>query len=129
MPYLPDEPEAANQSLTASKSPASDNHSSTTHTSASKSADGEGPTDVIMLNELGSQSEGINVNHQGLVGNGDGEALASANVHQYRLYKRRFMGLVAIMVLNCAGGMNWPWFGPIANDSMFPICYSFESNV
>lgn len=37
----------------------------------------------------------------------------------YRLYKRRFAGVAGIMVLNAIGGMNWPWFGPIANDSAY----------
>ena len=34
----------------------------------------------------------------------------------YRLYKWRFAGVVGIMGLNIVGGMNWPWFGPIANE-------------
>ncbi|KAK7035498.1 hypothetical protein VNI00_011791 [Paramarasmius palmivorus] len=35
---------------------------------------------------------------------------------EYRLYKRRFVGLIGIIALNIVGGMSWPWFGPIAND-------------
>ena len=35
---------------------------------------------------------------------------------RYRLYKRRFAGVLGIIVLNIIGGMNWPWFGPIANN-------------
>ncbi|KAJ3877744.1 major facilitator superfamily domain-containing protein [Lentinula edodes] len=34
----------------------------------------------------------------------------------YRLYKRRFLGLFGMVVLNIVGGLSWPWFGPIAND-------------
>ncbi|KAJ7346561.1 major facilitator superfamily domain-containing protein [Mycena albidolilacea] len=34
----------------------------------------------------------------------------------YRLYKRRFVGLVGLVVLNVVSGMTWPWFGPISND-------------
>ena len=33
----------------------------------------------------------------------------------YRLYKRRFVGLAGLAVLNMVGGMVYPWFGPIAN--------------
>ncbi|KLO14386.1 MFS general substrate transporter [Schizopora paradoxa] len=39
------------------------------------------------------------------------------NVTDYRLYKWRFAGVVGIMGLNIVGGMNWPWFGPIANNT------------
>ncbi|KAF8813928.1 MFS general substrate transporter [Phlegmacium glaucopus] len=35
---------------------------------------------------------------------------------QYRLYKRRFAGLVALIFLNIIAGMAWPWFGPISNN-------------
>uniref|UniRef100_A0A0W0F096 MFS general substrate transporter n=1 Tax=Moniliophthora roreri TaxID=221103 RepID=A0A0W0F096_MONRR len=35
---------------------------------------------------------------------------------EYKLYKRRFPGLIGIILLNIVGGMSWPWFGPIAND-------------
>ncbi|OSD03709.1 MFS general substrate transporter [Trametes coccinea BRFM310] len=34
----------------------------------------------------------------------------------YRLYKRRWIGLVALVLLNIAAGMVLVWFGPIAND-------------
>ncbi|KAI8972584.1 major facilitator superfamily domain-containing protein [Trametes punicea] len=34
----------------------------------------------------------------------------------YRLYKRRWVGLVAVVLLNIAAGMVLVWFGPIAND-------------
>ena len=49
------------------------------------------------------------------------ETVAYTDTHDgqpvYRLYKRRFLGIIGIMILNAVGGMNWPWFGPIANDS------------
>ncbi|KAF8813927.1 MFS general substrate transporter [Phlegmacium glaucopus] len=35
---------------------------------------------------------------------------------QYRLYRRRFAGLVALIFLNIIAGMAWPWFGPISNN-------------
>ncbi|CDO70414.1 hypothetical protein BN946_scf184999.g55 [Trametes cinnabarina] len=34
----------------------------------------------------------------------------------YRLYKRRWIGLIALVLLNIAAGMVLVWFGPIAND-------------
>lgn len=37
----------------------------------------------------------------------------------YRLYKRRFLGVIGIVLLNIVAGMNWPWFGPIAIASTF----------
>ncbi|PPQ93805.1 hypothetical protein CVT25_013514 [Psilocybe cyanescens] len=33
----------------------------------------------------------------------------------YRLYRRRFVGLVALVFLNLIAAMSWPWFGPISN--------------
>ncbi|KAF8514456.1 MFS general substrate transporter [Hysterangium stoloniferum] len=38
----------------------------------------------------------------------------SAPIH-YRLYRRRFLGVFGLVMLNVFAGMNWPWFGPIAN--------------
>ncbi|GBE87055.1 predicted protein [Sparassis crispa] len=35
---------------------------------------------------------------------------------EYRLYRRRWVGLVAIMILNVVAGMPLVWFGPIADD-------------
>ncbi|KAK7057238.1 MFS general substrate transporter [Favolaschia claudopus] len=35
---------------------------------------------------------------------------------EYRLYRRRFVGMVGLVVLNVVSGMTWPWFGPISND-------------
>ncbi|KAE9411182.1 MFS general substrate transporter [Gymnopus androsaceus JB14] len=34
----------------------------------------------------------------------------------YRLYKRRFLGLLGMVILNIVAGLSWPWFGPIANN-------------
>ncbi|KAJ7262229.1 major facilitator superfamily domain-containing protein [Mycena haematopus] len=36
-----------------------------------------------------------------------------SNTSDYRLYKRRFVGIV---ILNVVAGMTWPWFGPISNN-------------
>ncbi|KAI0334148.1 MFS general substrate transporter [Cubamyces sp. BRFM 1775] len=41
----------------------------------------------------------------------DGDSLTT-----YRLYKRRWIGLSALVLLNIASGMVLVWFGPIAND-------------
>ncbi|KAH8113902.1 MFS general substrate transporter [Phellopilus nigrolimitatus] len=35
----------------------------------------------------------------------------------FKLYKRRFTGVLGIIALNIVAGMNLPWFGPIANDT------------
>ncbi|KAG1858154.1 MFS general substrate transporter [Suillus subluteus] len=35
----------------------------------------------------------------------------------YRLYKRRFTGLVGFILLGLVTGMPWAWFGPISTDS------------
>ncbi|KAF9070062.1 major facilitator superfamily domain-containing protein [Rhodocollybia butyracea] len=37
-------------------------------------------------------------------------------VTPYRLYKRRFTGLLGMVILNVVAGLSWPWFGPIANN-------------
>lgn len=34
----------------------------------------------------------------------------------YRLYKRRFLGLVGLVLLNVIAAMPWPWYGPISNN-------------
>ena len=50
---------------------------------------------------------------------------------KYRLYKRRFLGVLGIIVLNIIGGMNWPWFGPIANNGQclrFLLCLYSDSS-
>lgn len=40
---------------------------------------------------------------------------------QFKLYKRRFSGVIGVIILSVVAGMNLPWFGPIANNSMY-IC-------
>jgi len=34
----------------------------------------------------------------------------------YRMYKRRFAGLIGFIVLAAVTAMGWPWFGPISDD-------------
>ncbi|TFK44255.1 major facilitator superfamily domain-containing protein [Crucibulum laeve] len=34
----------------------------------------------------------------------------------YRLYRRRFAGIVGLVFLNIVAAMGWPWFGPISNN-------------
>lgn len=64
----------------------------------------------------------------------------------YRLYKRRFLGLLGMVcfivfcpwwvyqlyaqvILNIVAGLSWPWFGPIANNSKFlPLSLEQYSN-
>ncbi|KIL65843.1 hypothetical protein M378DRAFT_1032878 [Amanita muscaria Koide BX008] len=35
----------------------------------------------------------------------------------YRLYRQRFVGLAALVLLNIAAALSWTWFGPISNDA------------
>jgi hypothetical protein len=71
-----------------------------------------------------------------LAGNAD-DAIVEGDAPAFRLYKRRFVGVVGLVrfsplrhgwtgtdeaaiaqfLLNVAGGMSYPWFGPIANES------------
>ncbi|KAJ4468140.1 major facilitator superfamily domain-containing protein [Lentinula aciculospora] len=44
----------------------------------------------------------------------------------YRLYKRRFLGLFGMVVLNIVGGLSWPWFGPIANDMVTDFDFTLD---
>lgn len=34
----------------------------------------------------------------------------------YRLYRRRFVGLLGMILLNVGAAAGWPWFGPISNE-------------
>ncbi|KAH9979057.1 MFS general substrate transporter [Lactifluus volemus] len=34
----------------------------------------------------------------------------------YRLYKRRWLGVIAMFALEVVGSASWPWFGPISNN-------------
>ncbi|KAI0077634.1 MFS general substrate transporter [Panus rudis PR-1116 ss-1] len=40
---------------------------------------------------------------------------AETDVREFRLYKRRFVGAVALFLLSAVSAMPWPWFGPISN--------------
>lgn len=110
MPYLPEEAEAFEQRAPPAVSPTSDIHSTRTDALGREESKA---TDISML-EAGTGS-----NRRPLAPS-DVQSVGDVGAHSYKLYKMRFVGLVAIMVLNVAGGMNWPWFGPIANDSTFP---------
>ncbi|THU99971.1 MFS general substrate transporter [Dendrothele bispora CBS 962.96] len=45
---------------------------------------------------------------------------------QYRLYRRRFVGMIGMVALNIVGGMSWPWFGPIANDTATEMGFTLD---
>ncbi|KAI1787322.1 MFS general substrate transporter [Ganoderma leucocontextum] len=45
----------------------------------------------------------------------DGSSIQVQGPQEYRLYKRRWIGLVALVILNIVSGMTLVWFGPIAN--------------
>ncbi|KAJ8077170.1 hypothetical protein PM082_001598 [Marasmius tenuissimus] len=36
-------------------------------------------------------------------------------VQVYKMYRRRYVGMVGVVLLNIVGGMTCPWFGPVAN--------------
>ncbi|TBU57173.1 MFS general substrate transporter [Dichomitus squalens] len=44
-----------------------------------------------------------------------GGSVDSGSIREYRLYKRRWVGLVALVILNIVAGTTLVWFGPIAN--------------
>lgn len=39
----------------------------------------------------------------------------------YTLHKQRFVGVLGLVILNIATGLNWPWFSAISTQSMIPI--------
>lgn len=126
MPYLPEEAEAFGQRAPPAVSPTSDSHSTRTDALGREESKA---TDIIMLEELRSDGQrrergeaGTGIDRRALIAPSSSciQPVGDVGAHSYKLYKMRFVGLVAIMVLNVAGGMNWPWFGPIANDSTFP---------
>ncbi|KAK0461336.1 major facilitator superfamily domain-containing protein [Desarmillaria tabescens] len=45
---------------------------------------------------------------------------------EYRLYKRRFVGVFGFVVLNIVAAMSWPWFGPIANETSQELGFSLN---
>ncbi|KAI0920498.1 hypothetical protein AcV5_010215 [Taiwanofungus camphoratus] len=44
----------------------------------------------------------------------------------YRLYKRRWVGVIAIVCLNLVSGMSLVWFGPIANDTVNEFGFTLD---
>jgi len=46
---------------------------------------------------------------------------------QYRSYKRRWIGLIALVMLNLAAAMNWLWFSPIANSTVAQWNLSYDN--
>ncbi|EJU04374.1 MFS general substrate transporter [Dacryopinax primogenitus] len=46
---------------------------------------------------------------------------------EYRLYKRRWIGLIALVMLNLAAAMNWLWFSPIANSTVAQWNLSYDN--
>jgi hypothetical protein len=50
-----------------------------------------------------------------------------SSLPEYRLYKRRFIGITSLVIVNIVSGMTWPWFGPISNDGRFSRIHAFGS--
>lgn len=51
------------------------------------------------------------------IGRGDASSSLAAPAESYRLYKRRWAGLVGLCLLNVVAGLNWLWFSSIAIDT------------
>ncbi|KAJ7666282.1 major facilitator superfamily domain-containing protein [Mycena rosella] len=51
---------------------------------------------------------------------------AETAVQQYRLYRRRFLGLAGFIVLNIVSGWPRPWFGSIANQAVSELGYTLD---
>ncbi|KAF7315391.1 MFS general substrate transporter [Mycena indigotica] len=49
-------------------------------------------------------------------GNDVADVVSVHSAPEYKLYRRRFVGIASLVILNIAAGMPWPWFGPISND-------------
>ncbi|KAI5890517.1 MFS general substrate transporter [Schizophyllum commune H4-8] len=47
----------------------------------------------------------------------DSDAFNHDDQPMYGLYRRRFVGLVAMILLNIGAAAGWPWFGPISNET------------
>ncbi|KAF8070699.1 major facilitator superfamily domain-containing protein [Lyophyllum atratum] len=44
----------------------------------------------------------------------------------YRLYRRRFLGLLGLVLLNIITAMSWPWFGPISNNMVDEFGFTLD---
>ena len=43
------------------------------------------------------------------------EGVIIENTHVYSLDRWRFAGVIGLVILNIAGGLNWPWFSSIVS--------------
>ncbi|KAG9097270.1 hypothetical protein FS749_006658 [Ceratobasidium sp. UAMH 11750] len=65
-----------------------------------------------------SSSSGAQVLTREDVARGDaGSSVVAAPTESYRLYRRRWAGLVGLCLLNIVAGLNWLWFSSIAIDT------------
>ena len=44
----------------------------------------------------------------------------------YRVYRRRWLGVLGLFLLNIAAGMNWLWFSPVSLQGMFPSSWLWD---
>ncbi|KAF8520370.1 MFS general substrate transporter [Hysterangium stoloniferum] len=45
------------------------------------------------------------------------DVTTETDTQSYTLYKKRFSGVVGLVLLNLVAGLNWPWFGSIATQA------------
>ncbi|KAH9837800.1 major facilitator superfamily domain-containing protein [Rhodofomes roseus] len=58
--------------------------------------------------------------------NSDGKEEEEEEEVVYRMYKRRWVGVLAIFILNIVAGMSLVWFGPIADDTVNEFGYTLD---
>lgn len=75
------------------------------------------PLTGVRVVEASSSTAGISRETLGVdeVYTGASKDTIPEDVHEYQLYKRRWVGVVALVLLNIVKGCNWVWFGSIAN--------------
>ncbi|KAJ8472940.1 hypothetical protein ONZ51_g8182 [Trametes cubensis] len=99
------------------RTPGSSSLRPSTTTTARESADTDAPMLKTSLEkceetvDVSAVSPGNDIEERPLSPSPDGGSSTT-----YRLYKRRWIGLCALVLLNIASGMVLVWFGPIAND-------------
>ncbi|RDX43667.1 MFS general substrate transporter [Lentinus brumalis] len=54
------------------------------------------------------------------------EERSTESPREYRLYKRRWIGLLALVILNIVSGMVLVWFGPIANNVVADFGFTLD---
>ncbi|THH16733.1 hypothetical protein EW146_g3954 [Bondarzewia mesenterica] len=56
----------------------------------------------------------------------DGDCAVPEAAGPYRLYKRRWLGVLALFSLETVASMSWPWFGPISNSVVTEFGFTLD---